>query len=134
MAQSGIIVRAKITSKIFNVTVASTINIFAKNNNSVGEYGGFGGTSKEYSAVPVVVLGVPYSTITGDRQYNSMGFNAEGSSKIALPYDTVINQGDKVQIEVSGVVGEVLTINDYPYGNVSLAKIITIKQLIGKQS
>jgi len=129
MAQSGPVVRDKITAKIFNSIVGSTINVYALTSTGDGNYGGYGGTSKVYGS-PLATIGVPYGTLTANRQYNNMGFNAEGESKIALPHTTVIKSGDIVQIPVSGLYGEVLVVNDYPYGNVSLATIITIKELL----
>jgi hypothetical protein len=126
MAQSGTVVREKINSKVFNTTVATTINIYTVTKGD-GNYGGFESTSKSESA-PVEALGVPYGVITGDRNYLSMGFNSEGESLIAVRYDTTVNEDDYVEIPVISLKGKVIKVTEYPYGGVNLAKIITIKR------
>jgi len=128
MAQSGTIVRNKINQKIFNTTVGTTINI-SKVTKVDGNYGGFESTSKTY-ATSSSAIGVPYGVVSGDRNYLSMGFNGEGMSLIAVQFDTDVEQDDKIEIPVISLTGYVTKVTDYPYGDVNLAKIITIKETL----
>lgn len=128
MVQSGSTIKAKIEKKIFSTPPASNITI-ATVTRGDGSLGGYGGTSKTYGT-PVATVGVPYGFISGDRKYMKMGFNSEGETKIAVPADTVVKQGDKITITSESLVAEVFKINEYPFNDVNLARILLIKEFI----
>ena len=126
MAQSGATIKAKIERKIFSKPPASDITIEEVTKGD-GDYGGFGGTTKTYGAATATV-GVPYGFISASTSFMKMGFNSEGTSMIAVPEATSIKAGDKVTITSEGLIGFVTEVKEYPYNNVNLARIVTIKE------
>ena len=131
MVQSGETIKAKIEKKIFSTPPGSTIQLYKKISVDSGDYGGFSGTSVTYDTNPISLIGVPYSTISKDRHYNSIGLNAEGESKIAVPSDTDVEQGDLILLIPSNTLGVVEKINEYPFNDINIAKILYLKEYVG---
>jgi len=132
MVQSGTTIKAKIDKKIFSKPPGSTITIYKKSvTSSDGAYGGFSGTTKVYATVGVEVIGVPYGVLSKDRNYMKMGLNSEGQSKLAVPSETDVSQGDLVTLIPTGTYGEVEVVNEYPFNDINIAKIILLKEYLG---
>jgi len=136
MAQPGNVVKQKIENKIFISPPATTITITPITRASGGSFGGYGGLTNT-TGTPVDTVGVPYGWITGDRAYQSFGLTQEGETKIAVKAEEVVEQdfqitftGANLPDYLTDKVFIVKKIQDYPYNNYNLARILTIKEVV----
>lgn len=130
MAQSGTTVKAKIEAKIFSTPPGTAITIYPITKSTDSSYGGYEGASDVYDDYDKYsTTGVPYGFVSGDRGYKSFGLTAEGETKIAIPAGSSIKQEDRIVISTNpDTTFKVLKIQEYPFNNVNLAFILTIKQ------
>jgi len=132
MVQSGSAVKTILENKVFVKPPGSYVTITPISEAKTGSEGGYGGTTKT-TGTPVTVIGVPYGYLSGDRKYTSMGINSDGEIRIAIPADTSANEGDSVTITSSDIPSqsfEIISITDYPYNEVNVARIISCKKKI----
>src|SRR6056297_655517 len=122
MVLSGTAARTKILNKIFSKPPATDIIITPVTESVSGSEYGYGGTSRT-DGTPVSTVGVPYGYVSGDRQYNSFGLNAEGETRIAVKPSETIKQGDTITFTTSDQTFEVLKVAEYPYNNILLCYI-----------
>lgn len=140
MAQSGDIVKAKIERKIFNSPPATSIQITPITRAEAGSYGGYGGLT-DTAGTPVATIGVPYGYLTGDRAYFSFGLTQEGETKVAVKESEVVEEdyeitftGANLPSYITDKTFVVKKIQDYPYNNYNLARILTIKEIVSSST
>jgi hypothetical protein len=134
MVQSGAVVKTKIEKRIFSSPPGTTITIYPVTKSAEGSYGGYSGQSEEYNEYDkVVTIGVPYGFISNDRNYMSFGLSAEGETRMAVSSNENFKQGDRIIMSTNPKVKfKILKIQEYPYDDVNLANILTIKQDISE--
>jgi asparagine N-glycosylation enzyme membrane subunit Stt3 len=127
MVATGTKLKAKIEAKIFKKPPASDITIYTITTTSNTMSGYYGVT--QTSTTSTTTIGVPYAFTKADQQYYNFGTDKEGETRIALKANAVVKKGDLITItSVGSKTYEVQEINEYPYHNVNLAIIVTVRE------
>jgi len=128
MAASGTIIKKRLESKIFAKPPATDITItpVAVASTTLSGYYGY----SETESATVTTVGVPYAFSRDTRQYYNFGLDSEGQTKMAIKADETVAKNDKITITSSNKTFIVTDIEDYPYNNINLAIILTLKEQV----
>ncbi len=111
--------------RIFVKPPASDITITHINTTSQTLSGYYGYTKNTTSVSKTV--GVPYTYVLNNRQFNSFGVTNDGQNKIAVPSSATLTVGDSITIEGKPDTYEVVSVTDLHYHNVTCGLIVTTK-------